>query len=77
LAAHYVRSAPTPIYHANLSVGCIQLPKGRYKVRFTYDAPGFVRGLPITLLAVLTLLTWIVGCLYVERRSGMYLGSPQ
>jgi hypothetical protein len=59
----------TPIYRANLSVRGIQLPKGRHEVRFTFDAPGFVRGLEITLLAVSTLLVWVGGAAYMDRRG--------
>ena len=55
-----VDGRPTPIYRANLSVRGIRLPKGRHEVRFTYDAPGFVRGLLITLLSVSVLLLWAV-----------------
>jgi hypothetical protein len=64
----HVDGTPTPVYRANLSVRGIQLPKGRHEVRFTYDAPGFARGLQITLLAVSTLLIWVGGAAYVDRR---------
>jgi hypothetical protein len=63
-----VDGIPVPVYRANLSVRGIQLPKGRHEVRFTYDAPGFARGLTITLLAISTLLIWVVGAVYVDRR---------
>ena len=53
-----VDGTPTPIYRANLSVRGIQLPKGRHEVRFTYEAPGFARGLQITVTAVSLLLIW-------------------
>jgi hypothetical protein len=59
----------TPIYRANISVRGIQLPKGRHEVRFTYDAPGFARGLKITLLAVSILLLWAGGAAYLHRRA--------
>jgi hypothetical protein len=59
---------PVPIYRANLSVRAIQLPKGRHDVRFLYEAPGFFRGLRITLLAVSTLLLWLGTAAYVDRR---------
>jgi hypothetical protein len=59
---------PTPIYRANLSVRGIQLAKGRHDVRFTFEAPGFSRGLQITLVAVSILLLWAVGAAYVDRR---------
>ena len=49
-----VDGTPTPVYRANVSVRGIRLSKGRHEVRFTYDAPGFARGLQITLLAVST-----------------------
>jgi uncharacterized membrane protein YfhO len=60
---------PTPMYRANLSVRGIQLPKGRHEVRFTFDAPGFMRGLQITLLAVSTLMLWVGGAAYADRRA--------
>ena len=59
---------PTPIYRANLSVRGIQLPKGRHEVRFTFDAPGFLRGLQITLVAVSMLLLWVGVAIFVDRR---------
>jgi hypothetical protein len=64
-----VDGIPTPIYRANISVRGIQLPKGRHEVRFTYDAPGFWRGLQITLLAVSILLLAAGGAVYVDRRA--------
>jgi hypothetical protein len=63
-----VDGTPTPIYRANHSVRGIQLPKGRHEVRFTYQAPGFARGLQITLVAVSTLLFWAGGAAYASRR---------
>jgi hypothetical protein len=59
---------PTPIYRANLSVRGIGLPKGRHEVRFTFDAPGFSRGLQITLVAVSMLLLWVGVAIFVDRR---------
>ncbi len=59
---------PTPIYRANLSVRGIQLAKGRHEVRFTFDAPGFSRGLQITLVAVSMLLLWAGAAAHVDRR---------
>jgi hypothetical protein len=59
---------PTPIYRANLSVRGIQLAKGRHQVRFTFDPPGFTRGLQITLLSVSILLLWACGAVYADRR---------
>jgi hypothetical protein len=64
-----VDGTPTPIYRANVSVRGIRLPKGRHEVRFTYDAPGFSRGLTVTLLAISILLLWMGGATYVDRRS--------
>ncbi|PYR93284.1 MAG: hypothetical protein DMF84_09845 [Acidobacteria bacterium] len=58
----------TPVYRANISVRGIRLPKGRHDVRFTYDAPGFVRGLWITMLAVSALIVWAGAAAYVDRR---------
>jgi hypothetical protein len=63
-----VDGTPTTVYRANVSVRGIKLPKGRHEVRFTYDAPGFRPGLEITLLAISTLLIWLGGALYVDRR---------
>jgi hypothetical protein len=60
---------PTPIYRANISVRGIQLAKGRHEVRFTFDAPGFSRGLQITLLSVSILLLWAGGAAYLGRRA--------
>lgn len=64
-----VDGTPTPIYRANISVRGIQLPKGRHEVRFTYDPPGFWRGLQITLLAVSVLFLWAGGAVYMDRRA--------
>jgi hypothetical protein len=72
----HVDGRPTPIYRANLSVRGIRLPKGRHEVRFTYDLPGFWRGLRITLLAVSTLLLWAGGAAYADRRSGGNATAP-
>jgi hypothetical protein len=51
-----VDRTPTPIYRANLYVRAVQLPKGHHEVQFVYDAPGFARGLQITLVALSMLL---------------------
>jgi hypothetical protein len=59
---------PTPVYRANLSVRGIQLAKGRHDVRFTFDPPGFTRGLQITLLSVSMLLLWAAGAALADRR---------
>ena len=64
-----VDGAPTPVYRANISVRGIRLTKGRHEVRFTYDAPGFWRGLTITVVAVSILLLWAVGAFYMDRRA--------
>jgi hypothetical protein len=66
--AAQVDGNPTPIYRANLSVRGIQLAKGRHEVRFTFEAPGFSRGLQITLAAVSMLLLWAGGAAYLDRR---------
>jgi hypothetical protein len=71
-----VDGTPTPVYRANISVRSIQLPKGRHEVRFTYSAPGFSRGLRITLLAVSILLLWAGGAAYVDRRVGRSRTGP-
>jgi uncharacterized membrane protein YfhO len=65
----HVDGKPTPVYRANISVRGIELSKGRHEVRFTYEAPGFWRGLQITLLAVSTLLIWVGGAAYIDRRA--------
>ena len=65
----HVDGQSTPIYRANVSVRGIRLPKGRHEVRFAYGAPGFWRGLQITLVAVSTLLFWVAGAGYMDRRA--------
>jgi hypothetical protein len=64
-----VDGRPTPIYRANVSVRAIQLPQGHHEVLFEYEAPAFMRGLWISLLAVSTLLGWLVGAAYMDRRD--------
>ena len=64
-----VDGTPTPIYRANHSVRGIQLSKGRHDVRFVYDAPGFTRGLQITLAALSMLLVWLGTAAYAGRRT--------
>jgi hypothetical protein len=59
----------TPIYRANVSVRAISLARGRHTVRFTYEAPGFFRGLLITLLALTVLVLWAATAAHVSRRS--------
>ena len=63
-----VDGAPTTIYRANHSVQGIQLPRGRHDVRFSYDAPGFMPGLTITLTALGMLLAWLLVAAYAGRR---------
>ena len=46
-----------------------QLPRGRHEVRFTYEAPGYIRGLQITLLSLSILLLWAGGAAYAGRRA--------
>jgi hypothetical protein len=58
-----VDGTPTPIYRANHSVRGIALPKGRHEVRFMFEAPGFMRGLTITLLSVSILVLWAGGAM--------------
>ena len=62
-----VDGTPTPIYRANLSVRAIALPKGHHQILFTYDAPGFYRGMWITLLALGVLLVWTGAAAYAGR----------
>jgi hypothetical protein len=64
-----IDGATTKIFRANHSVRGIHLPKGRHEVRFNYEAPGFVRGLQITLLAFSALLIWVGGATWLDRRS--------
>jgi Bacterial membrane protein YfhO len=64
-----VDGTPTPVYRADLSVRAVPLPRGRHEIRFSYDPPGFRRGAWITLLSVSTLLLWIGGAAYADRRS--------
>ena len=59
----------TPIYRANHAVRGIELPRGRHEIRFTYEAPGYIRGLQISLLSVSLLLLWAGGAAYAGRRS--------
>src|SRR5258708_2406088 len=63
-----VDGRPTPVYRANHSVRGIQLPQGRHQIRFAYEAPGFVRGLQITLLSIAMLLLGAGGAAYMDRR---------
>jgi hypothetical protein len=63
-----VDGAPAPIYRANHTVRGIALPKGRHDVRFAYEAPGYRRGLQITLLSLSMLLLWAGAAAYVDRR---------
>jgi hypothetical protein len=64
-----VDGRPTPIYRANVSVRAIQLPQGHHEILFEYEAPAFMRGLTITLVAVFTLLSWTAAAAYVDRRE--------
>jgi hypothetical protein len=65
-----------PLYRANVMLRGIQLPKGHHEVRFTYDPPGFVTGLQITMLSLSLLLLWVACAAYAERRSaGSTTGS--
>jgi hypothetical protein len=70
-----VDGRPVTLYRANLSVRAIQLPKGQHVVRFAYQAPGFARGLQISLLALSVLLFWAAGAAYADRRAGSGPGS--
>ena len=64
-----VDGVETTIYRANLAVRGIALPKGRHEVRFVYSAPGFFRGLQVSLLAISALLLWVCAAAYADRRS--------
>lgn len=65
----HVDGVPTPIYRANHSVRGIALPKGRHEVRFTYEAPGFARGLLVTTVALALLLLWTAAAAYASWRT--------
>jgi hypothetical protein len=71
-----VDGAPTPIYRANHSVRGIQLSKGHHDVRFVYDAPGFTRGLQISLVSTVLLLMWAAAAAYADRRVRRYRSRP-
>jgi hypothetical protein len=71
-----VDGVPTPIYRANIAIRGIQLPRGRHEVRFVYSAPGFFRGLWVTLSAVAALLLWVCGAAYAARRERRYRAIP-
>lgn len=62
-----VDGSPVPTYRANISVRGVQLPKGRHVVRFTYEAPGFFRGLRITAFAISGLFLWMSIAVYLDR----------
>ena len=64
-----VDGAPTPIYRANIAIRGIQLAKGHHEVRFIYGAPGFFRGLKVTIFAVSSLLRWVLAAAYAGRRA--------
>lgn len=59
-----VDGVEVPIYRANISVRGIALPKGRHRVRMTYQPIAFLRGLAITLLALGALLIWLAVAAY-------------
>lgn len=65
----HVDGAPAPIYRANHSVRAIHLPQGRHEVRFTYEPPGFVRGLQVTVLGLSALFVWVGAAVWVDRRA--------
>jgi hypothetical protein len=71
-----VDGVQTPIYRANLAVRGIALPKGRHQVRFVYGAPGFFRGLQVTIVALAALLLWVGAAGYADRRARRYLTIP-
>ncbi|HMI90461.1 MAG TPA: hypothetical protein VK509_03815, partial [Polyangiales bacterium] len=58
----------TPIYRANGMLRAVQLPKGRHAVRFTYQAPTWIRGMRISLVALVLLLLWTIAAAVVLRR---------
>jgi hypothetical protein len=64
-----VDGVPTPIYRANIAVRAIRLAKGRHVVRFVYEAPGFFRGLLVTLVALAVLSIWACVAAYADRGS--------
>jgi hypothetical protein len=64
-----VDGEPSLVYRANISVRAIQLPKGRHEVRFTYEAPGFARGVQVTVLAIALLVMWAATAAYIDGRA--------
>lgn len=73
-----VDGTPTAVYRANHSVRGIQLPKGRHRVRFNYDAPGFATGLGISAAAVSILVVWAAAAAILggTRRLGIAPDFP-
>jgi uncharacterized membrane protein YfhO len=64
-----VDGVPTPIYRANGSLRAVQVPKGLHRVRFRYEAPAYMRGLRISLVALALLLLWAAAAIVVDRRA--------
>lgn len=58
-----------PIYRANVSVRGIQLPKGQHHVRFLYEARSYMRGLTLTVVAIVCLGAWMGVAWFFDRRS--------
>lgn len=64
-----VDGVSAPIYRANVSVRGVPIAKGRHTVRFTFDLPGFVRGLSISVAALGALVLWLAaGCVRRQAR---------
>jgi hypothetical protein len=64
-----VDGRPVPLYRANIAVRGIDVPGGTHAVRFTYDPPGFRRGLLISAVSLTLLLLWTAAAAYAARRS--------
>ena len=64
-----VDGKPAPIYRANLAIRAVPLARGHHQVRFEYEMPGLVRGVQLSLIGVSTLLVWVAGAVYADRRA--------
>ena len=66
---------PSPLREAFLTTGAeaVDYFERNTEVRFSYEAPGFARGLQITLAAVSLLLLWAGAAAWIDRRHGATL----
>jgi hypothetical protein len=63
-----IDGTPAPIYRANLAIRAVPITRGRHRVRFEYEMPGFVRGAQLSLVGLSALLLWAAGARYAEGR---------